>query len=392
MEKGDKIILILENSACLKSDQLIGYLSGSLFPEELRVVELHLASCSLCQDALEGMALAKNSSKLIDELTLPNLTAQKGVLKNSAETAANQKLTPFNTPKRIEQISSIPKSTFSKNPYQQNLRPKNYSWLGVTGIAALLLLGGYLFWQYENTTTNWPSFSFNFQKRSIELPTDSTTAEKEDSIPSRKPLKGLVVENNTALLPGKSLPPKDTAQGIAPANSIPVLSKATKEPTDASLLSVAKPQTTAISRKGAPSEDVKELDTNGNKQALAAAITKTSKSIEKKSGTNKEVIDQNPNTTISASHNNFSPSDFNTGVSLYQKKQYASALLYLRTAATDNQNPNYWQALYYSGLCNIEIGKKGKAKRLLKKVENANVPLSVKAREQLINLDTSVDK
>src|SRR5690606_22510663 len=38
-------------------------------------------------------------------------------------------------------------------------------------------------------------------------------------------------------------------------------------------------------------------------------------------------------------------SDFETGVDLYKKKQYASALLYLKAAASDESNPRHWDAV-----------------------------------------------
>lgn len=390
MEKEDKIIQILEKSTCLKPDQLIGYLNGSLIREELRVVELHLASCKLCREAVDGMETVVNRTALINEISLPILPIRKIEVKKAIETTTLPKKAPLNTLKKSVPTPSIPKSTFSNNPHQQILRPRNYAWLGIAGIAALLLLGGYLFWQYENSAPNWPSFTINFQKKAIEQPLDTIREQSKDSIVASKAPKEISIAKKVKASPKDTLSVKDSTPTIAQANNLITPQKAAKESiVTASPNSTTNPKGSTILRKDTP-DAINNSDGSNDKTAKATiAAAKASTTNGKKDGLVKESSAPSSNRTAVPAENDLNPSDYHTGFQLYQKKQYASALLYLRTAASDNQNPNHWQALYYSGLCNLAIGKTGRAKRLFKKVENANIPLSAKATEQLQNIESS---
>lgn len=47
---------ILDHSGCLSEEQLLAYLRGGLSDEDRHAVELHLADCAFCSEAMEGLA------------------------------------------------------------------------------------------------------------------------------------------------------------------------------------------------------------------------------------------------------------------------------------------------------------------------------------------------
>lgn len=389
MDKGEKILQILENSACLKPDQLIGYLEGTLFREELRVVELHLASCPLCQEALEGMENIGNRQALISSLVLPELTTHKTKTEKPAE-ANNTARQPFSHPtkKPATPPPSIPKSTFNATPNKYLGRPKNLSWLGIVGIAALLLLGGFLFWQYESNTPNWPSFTSRNKGMSDEILIDSNETEPTDTqnvaIYQEQPDKDHKKQTEETRIPHQT----DTQTLAAHQTPKSAITEDSVKP--ASLIAAAKKttDTPVLASKTADKEkSAEQKDKEKNKPAVAAATQATEK--EKPKTKNTAVSSDKTAPAVTKKAAPLDNSDYSTGLRLYRKKQYASALLYLRSAASNDQNPNHWEAVYYSGLCNIEIGKKGRGRRFLKRVAKAGVSLSSKAEQQLEKLEAS---
>ncbi len=55
---------IKEESECPDMEQLIQYFEGKLAREDRFIIENHLASCDICNDTLEGLALMKDKSSL----------------------------------------------------------------------------------------------------------------------------------------------------------------------------------------------------------------------------------------------------------------------------------------------------------------------------------------
>lgn len=161
---------VLEDSVCLKADQLLGYLNGSLYPEELRVVEFHLASCKICREAVEGFEKLSNRKEIINSLRLPELPNPTGklVIKPSGSESSNHQnvqgsLNQFNTG------PGIPKSTFRQDNSDLISPQRNFSWVGLVGIVVLLILGGFLFWQYQKRDDSWlpPSWTTKENKAPV---------------------------------------------------------------------------------------------------------------------------------------------------------------------------------------------------------------------------------
>ncbi|MEC5143711.1 zf-HC2 domain-containing protein [Chitinophaga sp. 212800010-3] len=55
---------IFVTTGCPSQQQLLDYVQGKLSPEEQHEVEMHLADCELCSDALEGLSAIKEKEKI----------------------------------------------------------------------------------------------------------------------------------------------------------------------------------------------------------------------------------------------------------------------------------------------------------------------------------------
>lgn len=379
MEKGEKILQIFESSACLKADQMLGYLNGSLFQEELRVVELHLASCNLCQEALEGLETHEDAKLLIDGLRMPALPSMEKSGANGANEAPLSK-TIFPPPaKKNHTAPSLPKSTFAVKNNTQLSSQRNFSWLGIGGIAALLLLGGFLFWQYENSNLDWKSFSMASNDAKAPVVADSNTDTKDTSLQ--------LAANQGPVITKKAMPYK-AANAMDSGKRIAVLPAVTRHLSDSAkaIIATTTPATMTANNNDAagktPAIVNKDSQNEPHQQTSTLAAVSPKKTATKTTTAKASTKPEEPEGTSIG----IGSSDYQTGKSLFLKKQYASALLYLRTASENDNDPHHVEAMYYSALCNLQIGKTGRAKRLLKKVEKSDSPLSEKASEQLKQL------
>lgn len=383
MEKREKILQIFESSACLKADQMLGYLNGSLFQEELRVVELHLASCNLCQDALDGLENHADVKALIDRLSAPLLPPPS----NKSSVAVTESFSPAknlfpSSSKKTHTTPSLPKSTFTSKSHNQISREKNLSWLGIGGIAALLLLGGFLFWQYQNSGLDWKSFSM--ASNDVKKPTviDSSTNDNDTASKSVAQQKTNIAQRAATNKASDSTIKAETAVAVnlnktRHADSATTVVAATLRSKDAN---------SQIPDNNAENAAKVVNDSQDNHVRSNSLATADIKKAEPKTNTSTTTKAPDKPTETTDGSENIGNSDYQTGKSLFQKKQYASALLYLRSAAENNNDPHHVEAMYYSALCNLQIGKTSKAKRLFKKVEKTDSPFAEKASEQLKQL------
>lgn len=400
MGKEDYLLQLLADSVCLKQDQLSGYLNHTLIPEEQRVVEVHLACCPLCREALEGAEKNAGYKDWVAALKLPDLPVRKNEFKKHTDEEPANGSSGTNSTKKSITLPVIPKGSFNAHTGYTASHPKNLSWLGALGILLLLSIGGFLLWQYKSTL-HWSSLFYNSIKSesrslfsdSLFKQSDSVTVKKEPAVlPAKKAVPATIsssiavdsaaLKDSTAATPvtneevTNAVPPVNPAKGKE-ANPPKTLADTRRQPTEHKL------------KKEEPSSNKIATSKTNPPKAAPQAVKQLSPANPPDRDT-KAIVSSNHTTTpptpppAQASFNN---SDYGTGFQLYQQKQYASALLYLRTAAEDPQNPNHWQAVYYSGICNLEMGKKARARRLLKKVDNANIPgLAKKAREKLNSL------
>jgi hypothetical protein len=361
MNSDDKLLQILDNSACLRKGQMIGYLKGSLYPEELRVVELHLSECSLCNDALEGLQLISQPEATIDNISLPELPQPA---------SPERKTGTSGEPSASKRPEIKVNTTERSNPYTtQKLtrRPRNYSWVGGVGIAALLLLGSVLIWQFElRNKSNIPSLAGN----NASFPVDSIL---DSSLSNEKPS----ATKQIALTESKAVQ-------SASLDSIGVL-KQTKPDSLQQVASAAHEGKITASKD---SVTASTLPKHMIRDSADHAVAMNEKDGAKQTTANTKA----DKPTIAATRQQEDPaapgeiSDMETGLRLFKQKKYASALLYLKSAESDNDHPRHWDAVYYSALCNKYLGKTGRAKRLFKKIVNADAPQKSAAEKQLQEL------
>lgn len=80
---------IFQNTACLSQEQLIRYVKGELTKAEMRAVELHIADCEICFDAVEGLSLAEKSK-------LENIQSELQLrIKQKLKTEEHRKVIPL---------------------------------------------------------------------------------------------------------------------------------------------------------------------------------------------------------------------------------------------------------------------------------------------------------
>ncbi|MGD0710579.1 MAG: zf-HC2 domain-containing protein [Bacteroidales bacterium] len=80
----DRLNNIFSDTDCLSPEILSAYADGKLNADERYRVERHLIDCELCSDALEGLSLLKNKTKLPKLFTGINSTIDKRVNKKEA--------------------------------------------------------------------------------------------------------------------------------------------------------------------------------------------------------------------------------------------------------------------------------------------------------------------
>lgn len=373
MTSDERILQVLENSACLRKTQLLAYLNRELFPEELRVVEIHLAECGLCNEALEGLDRSGNARALIDKLQPPELPVAEDKIAPAAAATASRS--------GIESVRATVAERSAGLKEKLPARRRNSSWLGAVGIAALLLIGFGLIWQFE----------LKHKSPSELIPTGAPPplAEPEQEMRLAGVGDSLPEAATSAGRPGSSSSPaalSDSASGKTPLGDTAAASAVAAVQDDSLSQAAGQRQLSAAPRDSSKVDEKKVADTE--KVASAPA--------PKPASPRREAPPAQPTGAGSVEDLKTARpaplSDFETGVDLYKKKQYASALLYLKSAASDESDPRHWDAVYYSALCNMRLNKTGRAKRLFRTIIRAGAPQKSAAEKQLESISGTPDE
>lgn len=360
MNTDDKLLQILENSSCLSKGQMIGYLKHTLYPEELRAVELHLSSCALCNDALEGLETQQDVDKLLASMVPPVLPAaavkEKPKEKKEVPAAKPEKAetaVPL-TRNTIQQVSEPdPKNDIHTNPFRPQRR-----WARPIGIAAALALICGALWY----------FKFNKENSERQI------AGHINQPSSNAPVAGMDSEEQAAM------------QAVTPDQQDSMKKVAEKKHSDSVYLARKEEQ-----KLKAHKDSISlALEANGDSgkniaaenQSVAAAKTAETDEKEQPEIAMKRVA-ATPAVSKPREESKEEPSDFELGLQKYKQKNYASALLYFKSAESDKGDPKHWEAVYYSGLCNRFLNKDRKARKLFERVVDAGVPLKKSAQKQL---------
>ncbi len=370
MDSDDQLLKILENSACLSKSQVLGYIQHTLYPEELRAVELHLSSCMLCSDAIDGLQAEADVHNLLSGLPVPVLPAAP-VREKNTETPSSSLKAEKNTTKETR-VPAKEDNTFIKDTRQK----KKSHWPRNVAVAAVLLLGFSILWYIE------------FRPKENESPAIAQVLPETDSS-----LKDMApVRENKAVQKAKATTTTDTAyRKIAQVNPGSQNNKDSgrkakaAEPAPAGQLAQNKTDSGAATEKKAAAER--------QPVAMMATVPKQEikeeeKNTEKKKDSNVSDSEADSESAVKDAKNpkENNLDDFNSGMKLYQQKQYASALLYFQAVESDKSNSRYWDAVYYSALCNKYLNKTRRAKKLFERIVSENAPNKKAAQKELDNM------
>jgi TolA-binding protein len=348
----DKLLQILDNSACLSKGQLTGYIKHTLYPEELRAVELHLSSCALCSDALDGMEMQQDVDALIASMIPPVLPAlapkEKPKEKKEIPVAVRtEKAEAAPAPKPAPALKQDVGHKTDHNTVA--FRPRQ-NWARPIGIAAALVLAFGAFWYFE--------FNRDNSKKQIAQQREITPDTITDKALASQPAAQAVMPGPDSLA---KLAAKKHADSIFIAKRDEQRLKAKKDSLLAINLikdsgkSVASESPAVAASRMAVADQAEE--TEAKKPAAAPAKPKEDAKKE--------------------------PTDYELGMRKYKEKNYASALLYFKSAESDKEDPKHWEAVYYSGICNRNLNKERRARKLFERVVEAGAPQKKSAQKQL---------
>lgn len=364
MNNDKNILQILDQSACLRKSQLLGYLNHSLYPEELRVVELHLNSCALCSDALEGMETIQNADQFISSIILPALPAivipEKPVEKKEVPAAKAAEPTALNHPKGRHAKATVPASvvTFEND---NNNRQKRSNWLRPLGIAAGLLIVGATIWYFQ----------FGKHKAEANIALNEARDSVTQAQASNAKRGGATLVNSDSINKLAAQKKKDSVY-LAQRKAEKLLAQK-----DSMRLLAAKKADTINSNQG------REPVVAALKESPRAAMSSSSDAVNAKE---QEVAAEQPALAKKKEDSKVPASDFELGMQQYRDNNFASALLYFKTAESDEKNAKHWEAVYYSGMCNKSLNKKRKAVKYFERIVAAKAPQAKAAQKQLDNL------
>ncbi len=364
MNNDKNILQILDQSACLRKSQLLGYLNKSLYPEELRAVELHLSSCALCSDALEGMETVQNAEQLIASIQLPVLPAivipEKIVEKKEPPAVKVAEPVSMSHPKGRHAKTSLPSE---KAIPEVKLVKKKANWGRPLGIAAALLIGGAALWYFEIGRNNRDTLLVSNESTDTNVAHQNAMAAPATTMAANDSAEKILIQKR-----------KDsTYLAVKKAERL----KAHKD----SMLSVA---TLAASNRDSVSKGSAADKTN--MVAMKEAASPVADEAPKMSAAKQAMVADQQVAAKKKDESAAPSSDYEMGMQKYKENNFASALLYFKTAESDEGNPKHWEAVYYSGMCNKSLNKKRKAVKLFERVVEAKAPLAKAAQKQLDNL------
>ncbi|MFA6058880.1 MAG: hypothetical protein WC756_11830 [Taibaiella sp.] len=361
MNTDDRLLQILENSSCLSKGQLTGYLKHTLYPEELRAVELHLSSCALCNDALEGMETQLDIDSLLASMVppvLPNTTPkEKPKEKKEAPVAAK--------PEKTETVIPLAKTTAQHTTEQDNkndvhtnpFRPRK-RWARPIGIAAALVLACGALWY------------FKFNKENSERQIAEHINQPSYAEPATDSERPIAMQ---AVAPGQ----QDSLNKVGEKKHSDSIYLAKRE--EQKLKAIKDSTSHALAANG---DSGKGKIAAENQQSIAASKTTEADEKEQPEIAMKKVAAV-PAVSKPKEESKDEPSDFELGMQKYKQKNYASALLYFKSVESDKGDPKHWEAVYYSGVCNRLLKKDRKARKLFERVIDAGAPLKKAAQKQL---------
>jgi hypothetical protein len=368
MSSDERILQVLDHSACLSKGQLLGYLNQTLYPEELRAVELHLSGCNFCSDALDGYENDKNAENIVNRMVMPSLPALPPREKEKPK--EKKEPVPAGKPEAHPAAQAAPAvKEIKPSGYPKPRRNAGKILLRLTGIAAVLAMVFAGLWYFENGTGG----------EQLALTTgEDTSLDTAHGGKAEEPVSSAANISTTA-----SSTDTVAAAVQAPATSDSLLLAAklakkerAKKDSAAYWAAAQRNSDTAPAKLAAVSEPASKQAEQA--EAAVAKRAEVEKTADKAQDKEAEI---NPD-----------QSDFDIGMNLYKQKQYASALMYFRPAESDKSHPKHWDAVYYSALCNKQLNKNRRARKQFERIVEAGAPQKKLAQKQLDEMQQKDDE
>lgn len=314
---------LFDRSACLRKRQMLALLDRKLFPEEVRAVEIHLATCSLCKEALEGLKkFNKPLDDVLDQLKaphFPDIEINENIVYSPPSPILNAHI----------KIPQPPK------------KKRNFKWSSSLTMILLLFIGGYVIYEFEYKKEQ--TIQFPTQKKiplKSPLFLQKNVIDQEDLIKSsiihslsQEPLKEEIIKESIDTEPDVEMLINENETNNLVKESIPT------EKTTENII----PEVTVI----------KELA----EEQLNPVV-----SIEPKDQTDTQNKSKAPTTIID-------DQDFINALQAYQQNNFGTALLYLQNILKDKTHPKYLDALYYAALSQKGLGKTTAAIQLINELK-----------------------
>lgn len=328
---------IFEQSSCLRKRQMLALLEDRLFPEEIRAVEIHLADCDLCIEALEGLkAVSKPIEEALKTIPLPNYP----------EVEIDNQIV-FTPP------SPVLDTYKPKAPKRPNFQ---WQWSASLTLLAFLIIGGVLIYFFEykpNKNNTTPLLSNNnndldyIEKNNIE-PDDLINSSVIKDIPEE-------VQNILSSTTEENAHSDDNTDDLVRDNKEvdnAIVTNEDLQKTEETKATIKREEPLKIEEKAKENipakTEVKKEETN-----VASKLKETTTDKEEKVASSPKTKDD----------------DFNYAISFYENKSYGTALLYFQEVLKNKSHPRYSDALYYAALSQNALGRKSQVKELVKELK-----------------------
>lgn len=169
----EQLIHILDKSVCLSRRQIAAYIAGTMEPEEIHAVEVHLNSCPLCSMAMDGYLEHKAEGTAALE------TLNSDFLKQHFDKALPQ----------IHLNSLAP--AVQVNTEKSGRKSIPIPWWRITGIAAALLIGAGAFWYVDRN-----DFTGKHQQDIAQAEPITTASEDQPQKESQGALSGAIEQSD----------------------------------------------------------------------------------------------------------------------------------------------------------------------------------------------------
>lgn len=319
---------LFDRSACLRKRQMFALIEGKLFPEEMKAVEIHLASCNLCRQAFMGLKLFKTPLEQallqVNEPSFPDVEINEQIV--------------YSAP------SPILKAQIRK-PVRRKPK-KSIQWSSSLTMIVLLIVGGYIIYEFEYKKDQ--SIQFPTQRKiplKISEPFIQKSAVDQENLISSSMVQTLPKEEEKASIM------EDHSEVVQAA---PLASSSIHE----SNVQQAEPK--VVSSPTPPLEVT--MNKESNHKTPAPTVEK-----EKETPIAPIVVEEEK---VAVSKENGPKSlDFNHALAAYEQKNYGTALLYLQNILKDSSHPQYLDALYYAALSQKGLGKSTAAQQLVNELK-----------------------